>query len=109
MSASTIQLIGGESPWEIVRAYPYITVEAIDGRRFEVRCRTPDDSGWPFVRAIERLAEEEERQYRDDIAAGREPAGSEDQCAARALVRLSCGWSREKPVANRLPGNCSTM
>lgn len=88
MSAPTIQLIGGESPWEIVRAYPYITVEPMTGRGFEVHCRTSDGSGWPFVWALERLTAEEQRRYVDDISAGREPAGTEEMCAARALMRL---------------------
>lgn len=88
MSASSIQLIGGESPWEIVRAYPYIEVEPMTGRVYQIRCQTPDDSGWPFVRALECLTAEEQRRYTDDIAAGREPAGTEEMCAARALLRL---------------------
>ena len=88
MSAPTIQLIGGESPWEIVRAYPYITVEPTTDLGYDIRCRTPDDSGWPFARAFERLTAEEQRRYADDIAAGREPGGTEEMCPARAMLRL---------------------
>lgn len=87
MSSPQVQLVGGRSPWKIVRAYPYITV-APHTKGFEVRCQTPDGSGWPFVEALESLTADEQRRYTDDVAAGREPAGTEEMCPALALMRL---------------------
>ena len=87
MSASTIELIGGESPWEIVRAYPHITIERI-AAGYQIQCRTADGSGWPFARALERLTTEEQHRHAEDVAAGREPAGAYEMCAARAFMQL---------------------
>jgi hypothetical protein len=88
MSTPTLQLIGGQSPWEIVRAYGHITVKPLDDGMFQIACRTPDGSGWPFMLALETLTAEERRRFDTDMAAEREPAGSEAMIPARALMRL---------------------
>lgn len=87
MIESTIQLIGGESPWDIVRAYPHITIERVQGG-YQIQCRASDGSGWPFARALAQLTAEEQRRFAGDVAAGREPAGTSEMCAARAFVHL---------------------
>jgi len=68
MSSARGQLVGGQSPWEIVRAYPHITI-APHANGYEIRCHTPDASGRPFVHALESLTADEQRRYSDDIAA----------------------------------------
>ena len=49
-------MVGGESPWEIARAFPYVQLTRRSSTQLEIRMKTPDDRGWAFVRALEQLA-----------------------------------------------------
>ena len=59
MSRATDILVGGESPWEIARAFPYVQLTRRSSTQLEIRMKTPDDRGWPFVRALEQLTTEQ--------------------------------------------------
>ena len=55
MSRATDIMVGGESPWEIARAFPYVQLTRRSSKQLEIRMKTPDDRGWAFVRALEQL------------------------------------------------------
>lgn len=82
MSGAADVTVGGESPWEIARAYPYVQVTRLSATQFQVRMTTPDDRGWPFVRALEQLAAEQP----STDAAGHTRSVQRRQAAALVLM-----------------------
>jgi hypothetical protein len=59
MGRATDIVVGGESPWEIARAFPYVQLTRRSSTQLEIRMSTPDDRGWPFARALEQLTTEQ--------------------------------------------------
>ena len=94
MSAPPVRSVGGECPWEIGRSYPYVSFTPVGGTEFEyeIVVDAPDGLGWPFIRAHERLAAEEERNALGDAEPGR------DQAWGRAFVRLVAEVARATGV-----------